>query len=119
MAPKSLKSFDDIFGDKSEGIEEKIVVNNEPQMLPIEQLKPYAKKRFALYSGERLKDMIESVRKNGILQPIIARSLADQNYEILAGHNRVNAAKEAGLSEVPGYVLENLSDEAAEFFATI
>lgn len=55
MAPKSLKSFDDIFGDKPEGVEEKIVVNNEPQMLPIEHLKPYAKKRFALYSGRTLK----------------------------------------------------------------
>ena len=115
MAPKSLKSFDDIFGDKPED-GEKVVVNNEPQMLPIEQLKPYAKKRFALYSGERLKDMIESVRKNGILQPIIARSLTDQNYEILAGHNRVNAAKIAGLDKVPAYIMENISDEAAEVY---
>lgn len=116
MAVKALKSFGDIFGEDTEEMKQSSI-SNEPKMLAVDQLKPYAKRRFALYTGERLSDMIESIRKNGILQPIIARSLvAEEYYEILAGHNRVNAAKAAGLTEVPGYVLENLSDEAAEIY---
>jgi len=59
--------------------------------------------------------MVESIRTNGVLMPIIARIL-DDTIEILAGHNRVNAAKLAGLDEVPALILENISDEDAQAY---
>jgi len=65
-----------------------------------------------LYEGERLDDMVESIRTNGVLVPIIVRKVGTA-LEILAGHNRVNAAKLAGLYEVPAIVLENISNEDA------
>jgi len=83
--------------------------------IDIDKLTPYKGHLFRLYEGERLDDMVESIRKNGVLVPVIARRI-DDIIEILAGHNRVNAAKLAGLNEVPVIVLENISDEDARVY---
>ncbi|MCM1178650.1 MAG: ParB N-terminal domain-containing protein [Clostridium sp.] len=80
--------------------------------LDINQLSAYRKHPFKLYKGERLEDMVESIRENGILVPVIVRKM-DTGYEILSGHNRVNAAKIAGLGKVPCIVKIDLSDEDA------
>lgn len=85
------------------------------QEIPIDLLVPYGKHPFTLYTGERLDDMVQSVKSNGILTPIIVRD-ASGKYEILAGHNRTNAAKIAGLTTVPAVVKTNLSDEDAEMY---
>ena len=85
------------------------------QEIPIDLLVPYGKHPFTLYTGERLDDMVQSVKSNGILTPIIVRD-ASGKYEILAGHNRTNAAKLAGLTTVPAVVKTNLSDEDAEMY---
>lgn len=85
------------------------------QEIPIDLLVPYGKHPFTLYTGERLDDMVQSVKSNGILTPIIVRDAAGK-YEILAGHNRTNAAKIAGLTTVPAVVKTDLSDEDAEMY---
>ena len=78
----------------------------------IELLTPFRDHLFRLYEGERLDDMVESIRKNGVLIPIIVRRIGEV-LEILSGHNRVNAARLAGLDKVPTIILENISDEDA------
>ncbi len=82
--------------------------------LNIAQLMPYRNHRFALYEGDRLDDMVQSIKKNGVITPIIVRPLGGGRYEILAGHNRVNAAKLAGKNYVPAIVKTGLSDAEAE-----
>lgn len=88
---------------------------NQIKNIPISSLVPYHDHKFQLYSGERLEDMIESVKKNGILIPIIVQPYGE-NYEILSGHNRTNAAKLAGLETVPAVIKERLSDDEAEMY---
>lgn len=83
--------------------------------IPIDMLVPYGKHPFTLYSGERLDDMVQSVKANGILTPILVREL-NGKYEILAGHNRTNAAKIAGLTTVPAVVKTGISDEEADMY---
>ena len=83
--------------------------------IAIDKLTSYKEHPFKLYEGERLDDMVESIKANGVLMPIITRKLED-TIEILAGHNRVNAAKLAGLDEVPALILENISDEDAQAY---
>lgn len=91
--------------------------NNQLKIMPIDMLVPYHNHKFKLYEGERLNDMVQSVKTKGILTPIIVRAIDDgEKYEILAGHNRTNAAKLAGLTSVPAVVKENLSDEDAEMY---
>lgn len=57
--------------------------------------------------------MVESVKENGILNPIIVLKKGDNRYEILSGHNRVNAARLADIKSIPCIVKENLTDKQA------
>lgn len=90
-------------------------VKNAVKQIPCDMLHPYHNHRFELYTGERLEDMVESIRENGVLSPIIVQPI-DNGYEILIGHNRWNASKIAGLSTVPAIVKEGLSEEDAEMY---
>nr|WP_308624639.1 ParB N-terminal domain-containing protein [uncultured Eisenbergiella sp.] len=80
--------------------------------LAIASLSPFRKHPFRLYEGERLDDMVESIKQHGVLVPILVRRLGEI-LEILSGHNRVNAARLAGLDRVPAIILENVSDADA------
>lgn len=89
---------------------------NQIKQIPVNMLVPYHNHKFTLYQGERLDDMVESIRKNGVMTPIVVQPIADGNYEILIGHNRWNASKIAGLDFVPAIIKENLSEEEAEIY---
>ena len=93
------------------------VMKNAVRSIDIDKLIPYKNHCFKLYEGERLDDMVRSVQQYGIMVPIIVRNVPDSDtYEILSGHNRVNAAKIAGKKNVPALVKENLPDEFAEIY---
>ena len=93
------------------------VMKNAVQNIDIDKLVPYKNHCFRLYEGERLDDMVRSVRNYGIMIPVIVRNVPDTDtFEILSGHNRVNAAKIAGKKNVPAVVKENLPDEFAEIY---
>jgi ParB family chromosome partitioning protein len=66
---------------------------NQVKQIPLEMLQAYSNHKFKLYDGERLEDMVQSIKEHGVLTPIIVRPVDGGNYEILAGHNRVNASK--------------------------
>ncbi len=85
------------------------------QQIPCDQLHPYHNHKFEMYTGERLEDMIESIRENGVLSPIIVQPI-DNGYEILIGHNRWNASKFAGLPTVPAIIKTGLSEDEALTF---
>lgn len=85
------------------------------QQIPCEQLKPYRNHKFELYTGERLDDMVASIKENGVLSPIIVQPDGD-GYEILIGHNRWNASKIAGLPSVPAIIKTGLSEDEAEMY---
>lgn len=82
------------------------------QMLPIDKIKAFHDHPFHLYEGERLDDMVESIKEHGVLTPVIVQKVKG-GYEMLSGHNRANAAKIAGLSEVPAIVKDGLSEQEA------
>ena len=85
---------------------------NGLQSLPVDKIKTFHDHPFRLYEGERLDDMVESILEHGVLNPVIVRNKG-RGYEMLSGHNRLNAAKIAGLSEIPAIVKEGLSEEEA------
>lgn len=85
---------------------------NGLQHLSVDKIKPFRDHPFRLYEGERLDDMVESIREHGVLNPVIVRKQG-RGYEMLSGHNRLNAAKIAGLSEIPAIVKEGLSEDEA------
>ena len=85
------------------------------QMLHVDKIKAFHDHPFRLYEGERLNDMVESVKEHGVLNPVIVRKVGAE-YEMLSGHNRQNAAKIAGLTEIPAIVKEGISDEEAYIY---
>ena len=88
------------------------VGGNGIEMLPIDEIKPYHEHPFHLYEGERLQDMVESIKEHGVLTPVIVQKKRG-GYEMLSGHNRANAAKLAGLTEIPAIVKEGLTEQEA------
>jgi ParB-like partition proteins len=110
-----LKKLDDLFllnGDSAEVQYAHTSTNRFHDVVTLESLVPFEKHPFRLYEGERLDDMVESIRKNGVLVPIIARE-KNGKYEILSGHNRANASQLAGLSDIPAILLKEVSDKEA------
>ncbi len=67
---------------------------------------------------ERLAELAESIKAQGVIQPIVVRPIAGDRFEIIAGERRWRAAKLAGLSEVPAVVRE-VADQAAVAMALI
>lgn len=104
-----------VFGDAvdllMEDIEEKTAAGGL-RMLPIKKIRPFHDHPFHLYEGDRLEDMVASVREHGILNPVIVQEI-DGGYEMVSGHNRMNAAKLVGLKEIPAIVKTDLSEEEA------
>ena len=86
----------------------------------LDKLVPFNNHPFKLYEGQRFLDMVESVRAHGVIVPIVVRSYIKEEgkYEILSGHNRVAAAREAGLKEVPVIIRNDLTDEEALLIVT-
>ncbi|MBP1926749.1 ParB family chromosome partitioning protein [Sedimentibacter acidaminivorans] len=75
---------------------------------------PFKNHPFKLYEGNKLNDMIESIKEYGILSPVIAREIENrEELELLSGHNRVNAAKIIGLETVPT-IIKNVDDDTAQ-----
>lgn len=87
-------------------------VSNGTIMISVEKIVPFHNHPFRLYEGERLDDMVESIKEHGILIPVIVQKVADK-YEMLAGHNRWNAAKIVGIKDIPAIIKENLTEREA------
>jgi ParB family chromosome partitioning protein len=110
-----LKSFDSLFAVTDPARKPK----GDPVFnLPLEKLFPYKSHPFKLYEGQRFEDMVDSIRISGVMVPVIVRPVDDFTYEILSGHNRVEASKAAGLETIPSIVRENLNDEEALLIVT-
>jgi len=113
MSERKLMSLDDMFGDISSEKE----TNSGIAEIEIEKLVPFSNHPFKLYEGERLNDMVESIKEFGVIVPIVIRPI-DTSYQILSGHNRVNAAKLAGILKVPAVIKEGLTEDEATLIVT-
>lgn len=80
--------------------------------LPIEHLQRGAYQPRRDFDQEALETLANSIKAQGVLQPVVARRIADDRYEILSGERRWRAAQMAGLDRIP-VVIKDVSDEAA------
>lgn len=92
--------------------------NNQIKQIPLDMLVPFHNHQFSLYDGERRDDMVESIRKNGVMTPIVCRPNPDgsDTYEILIGHNRWNCSKIAGFETIPAIIKEQLTEDEAQTY---
>lgn len=108
------KIFDavDLLTEDTSAQTAEVKAENDVKQIKIDDIQAFHDHPFHLYEGERLQDMVQSIKEHGVLNPVIVRKL-DKGYEMLSGHNRANAAKLAGLTEVPAIVKADLPDEEA------
>jgi ParB family chromosome partitioning protein len=79
---------------------------DELARLPLGQIRPNPRQPRKRVDAEALGGLAESVRAQGVVQPIVVRPLGDGAYEIVAGERRWRAARAAGLATVPAVVRE-------------
>ena len=103
---KKVNPMDELFGLNKD--------SEQIENIPVEILIHYTEHKFKLYTGQRKQDLIESIREYGILTPIIVIPSTNGYYMILAGHNRFECGKEAGLKEVPARIMKNISKKEAK-----
>lgn len=113
MARKTEGSFSDLFMDNggfgSEGAE----------TLRLSDIEPNKNQPRKTFDNEALRQLADSIREHGIIQPLIVRSLPNGNYQIIAGERRWRAAKMAGLTDIPVQIRDDLTEEQTMQIAMI
>ena len=116
--------------DNGNKIEQQLAEKNKKKIvnLKLEDLSDSPNNVFKEYDEKKKKEMVDSIKEHGVLEAIFVRPVAcieDEKlkryvtgkYEILAGHNRVTCAREAGLTEIPAIIVE-ADDSTAVVFIT-
>jgi ParB family transcriptional regulator, chromosome partitioning protein len=93
-------------------------VDGAPRELRLEQLQPGKYQPRTRMDEGSLYELAESIKSQGVMQPVLVRPLGAARFEIIAGERRVRAARLAGLQTVPVLVRE-VPDEAAAVMALI
>jgi len=86
--------------------------------LPIEYMQRGKYQPRKDINPEKLQELADSIKAQGIIQPIVVRQIAHEKYEIVAGERRWRAAQLAGLTQVP-IVIKDIDDRAAMAMALI
>jgi ParB family chromosome partitioning protein len=97
------------FAEKTEAVKDAKEKTGEI-LVALEKLKANPNQPRKIFNEEELAELADSIKQQGIIQPIIAEDAGDGTYTIIAGERRVRAARRAGLEEVP-VVLRKYSDE--------
>ena len=85
---------------------------NTIENLKTAELHPFPDNPFGMRGEEEQKELYDSIRENGIVNPLIVRPRNTGGYEILSGHRRHEAAKTLGLETVPALIRDVSDDEA-------
>ena len=90
----------------------KVPEGEATEKIAIRDIRPFCNHPFKVIDDDKMDELVESIRENGILTPIIVRTLSSGGYEMISGHRRMHAAKLLGIETIPAVVKE-LSDEDA------
>ena len=120
---KPLRSLGDWIGAGGHSFDSSLLDGEDAagsaiQALDIEQLVAGRYQPRQRLDADYLTELAQSIQQFGIIEPLVARPLADGSYEILAGHMRWQAARQAGLTQVP-VVVRQADDRTAAAIALV
>ena len=92
--------------------------DSELKQLPVEFLMRGKYQPRRDFDQEALQDLADSIKAQGVMQPIVVRQIGNQRYEIVAGERRWRACQLAGLADIPA-LIRDISDESAIAMALI
>lgn len=107
MIKTKLSKFDDLFGQENVACSDSSVVE-----ISLSDLHEFKGHPFKVVVDEKMLELSESIKENGVIIPAIARKRKEGGYELIAGHRRRKACELAGLSTMPVSVKELSDDEA-------
>lgn len=91
---------------------------SQHKTLSAESLQPGRYQPRAAFNDESIGELAESIKKQGLLQPLLVRALPEGNYEIIAGERRWRACQLAGIKDIP-VILHQVDDETAMAMALV
>src|SRR6266545_56489 len=77
--------------------------------IPLERVSPNPQQPRTSFDPEGLSELAASIRRHGVLQPVVVSRTAD-GYELVAGHRRVLAARLAGKTSIPAVIRDDVTD---------
>ena len=80
--------------------------------LDVRAIYPFENHPFKVIDDEKMDELVESIKTNGVLTPVLVRPDDEGTYEMISGHRRLHAAKRAGLFRIPAIVKEMTNDDA-------
>jgi ParB family chromosome partitioning protein len=86
-------------------------INDRIEVLSEDRIIDYRQHIFKPYEGQQLEELKTSIEECGIISPVIVRKISERYYEILSGHNRVRAARDIGMSDIPVVIKDKLSED--------
>ena len=82
--------------------------------IAVSKLRPFEKNPYQIRDDAEMDALVESVRENGVLTPLIVRPIENTDeYEVISGHRRLHAAVKAGITEIPALIYALDRDAAA------
>ena len=99
---------------KGLSVQELLGVSGEESAMEIELrlIHPFKNHPFKVVDDEKMQDLVESIRVNGVLSPVLLREAGHGQYEMISGHRRMHAAELAGLDSIPAIIRDLNDDEA-------
>lgn len=89
-------------------------IDKNIQEIPVNQIDANPNQPRKAFNEETLKKLEQSIKKYGVVQPVIVRKKDNGNYELIAGERRLRAAKNAQLEKIPVVIKEYNNRESAE-----
>ena len=84
----------------------------QAEYLPTHKLKPFDGHPFYVKDDDDMEQLTESIRQQGVLNPIMVRPLDTGEYEVISGHRRLHACKKAGIEMIPAFIYSMDRSEA-------
>ena len=80
--------------------------------IEVDAIYPFENHPFKVIDDEKMDELVESIKLNGVLTPVLVRPDDEGTYEMVSGHRRLRAAKKAGIRKIPAIIKEMTDDEA-------
>ena len=112
MRNMKLTSVDDLFSTEESRAEAE---KEHVQEIPITEIDGFPEHPFHVDMDDAMREMVESVKRFGVLSPAVARQKEDGRYELISGHRRKKACEFAGIEKMPVIIRNMDRDEAVIF----
>lgn len=105
----NLPSYDSIFTTQEERDDEKA---EKIQLIPIDKIKDFPNHPFRVERDGKMEEMVNSIKNEDVVHPVIVRQKDDGSYEMISGHRRKYASMLAGKKDIKA-IVRNLTDDEA------